>query len=248
VRLRIRFSKMGKVRFVGHRDVARIVERALRRCGVPITYSEGFSPRVRMSFGLALPTCYESEAEYLDVPLSPDSIVDGQIACIGWGQGKLHNEQQMQIALSEALPTGFDVVALTVEPKGGGSLQETVVTCGWKFDILGAVAREVEDAIERALAGSEIETERKKKNELVRENIRYGVYDLRMDGESERGPIVIAELSAKPRVIRPSELVDVLAPGAEMGIARRTHQWIEHEGQWQEPLTPSKSPQLKEYS
>ena len=95
---------------------------------------------------------------------------------------------------------------------------------------------------------SEIETERKKKNELVRENIRYGVHDLRMDGESERGPIVVAELSAKPRVIRPSELVDVLAPGAEMGIARRTHQWIEHDGQRQEPLTLSKSPQLKEYS
>ena len=239
---------MGKVRFVGHRDVARIVERGLRRCGVPITYSEGFSPRARMSFGLALPTCYESEAEYLDVPLDPDSIVDGQIACTGWGQGKLHNPQQMQAALSEALPTGFDVVALTVEPKGGRSLQETVVSCGWKFDILGAVTQEVEEAIERALASSEIETERKKKNELVRENIRYGVHDLRMDGESERGPIVIAELSAKPRVIRPSELVDVLAPGAEMGIARRTHQWIEHDGQRQEPLTLSKSLQLKEYS
>ncbi len=247
MRLRIRFSKIGKVRFVGHRDVARIVERALRRCGVPIIYSEGFSPRVRMSFGLALPTCYESDAEYLDVPLNPDSITDGRIVCTGWGQGKLHNEQQMQTALCEALPTGFDVVALTVEPKGGGSLQETVVSCGWRFDILGAIAEEVEEQIERALAGSEIETERKKKNELVRENIRYGVYDLRLDGESERGPVVVAELSAKPRVIRPSELVDVLAPGAEMGVARRTHQWIEQDGQRTEPLLPSTSLQLKEY-
>ena len=76
MRLRIRFSKLGKVRFVGHRDVARIMERALRRCGVPVTYSEGFSPRLRMSFGLALPTCYESEAEYLDVPLNPDLVQD----------------------------------------------------------------------------------------------------------------------------------------------------------------------------
>ncbi len=248
MRLRIRFSKLGKVRFVGHRDVARIVERGLRRCGVPFTYSEGFSPRVRMSFGLALPTCYESVAEYLDVPLNPESIEDGYIACTGWGEGKSYNEQEMQEALSQALPAGFDVVALTLEPKGGNSLQETVISCGWRFDIPGADANSVEEAIERTLQSSEIETERKKKNKLVREDIRYGIHDLRFDGQSERGPVVIAELSAKPRVIRPSELVDVLAPGAEMGIARRTHQWIEHEGQRQEPLLPSTSPQLKEYT
>ena len=81
MRLRIKFSKLGKVRFVGHRDVARIMERALRRCGIPVTYSEGFSPRLRMSFGLALPTCYESEAEYLDVPLDPELVADGSIIC-----------------------------------------------------------------------------------------------------------------------------------------------------------------------
>tara|TARA_B100000579_G_C22750340_1_gene813641 strand:- start:149 stop:757 length:609 start_codon:yes stop_codon:yes gene_type:complete len=201
-----------------------------------------------MSFGLALPTCYESVAEYLDVPLNPESIEDGYIACTGWGEGKSYNEQEMQEALSEALPAGFDVVALTLEPKGGNSLQETVISCGWRFDIPGADANSVEEAIERTLQSSEIETERKKKNKLVREDIRYGIHDLRFDGQSERGPVVIAELSAKPRVIRPSELVDVLAPGTEMGIARRTHQWIEHEGQRQEPLLPSTSPQLKEYT
>lgn len=248
MRLRIRFSKLGKVRFVGHRDVARIVERGLRRCGVPFTYSEGFSPRVRMSFGLALPTCYESVAEYLDVPVNPDSIVDGQIACTGWGEGKRYSEQAMQSALSEALPHGFDVVALTIEPKGGNSLQETVVSCGWKFEIPGAHAESVEKAIETVLQSSEVETERKKKNKLVREDIRYGIHDLRFEGQTERGPVVIAELAAKPRVIRPSELVEVLAPGAEMGVARRTHQWIEHEGQRQEPLTPSQSSQLKEHT
>ena len=86
-----------------------------------------------------------------------------------------------------------------------------------------------------------IEVDRKKKNEIVREDIRYGIHELRLDGESERGPLVVAELSAKPRVIRPSELVDALAPGAELGVAKRTHQWIETDGQRIEPLTPSNS-------
>ena len=69
--LRIRFSKLGKIRFTSHRDVARIWERALRRAELPIAYSEGFSPRPKLSFGLALSTGYESYGEYLDVALPP---------------------------------------------------------------------------------------------------------------------------------------------------------------------------------
>src|SRR3954463_15622797 len=67
MRYRIRFSKMGKVRFTSHRDVARIWERALRKAAVPVAYSEGFSPRPKLSFGLALSTGHESLGEYLDV-------------------------------------------------------------------------------------------------------------------------------------------------------------------------------------
>ena len=62
MRLRVRYSKKGKVRFTSHRDVARIWERALRRVGLGMAYSQGFSPRPKMSFGLALSTGHESEA------------------------------------------------------------------------------------------------------------------------------------------------------------------------------------------
>ena len=68
-RVRIRFSKFGKVRFTSHRDVARIWERSLRRAGVAMAYTEGFSPRPKLSFGLALSTGHESYGEYLDVAL-----------------------------------------------------------------------------------------------------------------------------------------------------------------------------------
>ena len=68
-RLRVRFAKHGKVRFTSHRDVARVWERALRRVALPVAYSEGFSPRPRLSFGLALPTGCASVGEYLDIEL-----------------------------------------------------------------------------------------------------------------------------------------------------------------------------------
>jgi radical SAM-linked protein len=66
----VRFTKLGKVRFTSHRDVARLWERALRKAGVPVAYTGGFAPRPRLHFGLALPTGYESHAEYLDVDLT----------------------------------------------------------------------------------------------------------------------------------------------------------------------------------
>ena len=69
MRLRIRFTKHGKVRFTSHRDIARIWERAVRRAELPIAYTEGFSPRPKMHFGLALSTGHESDAEYLDIDL-----------------------------------------------------------------------------------------------------------------------------------------------------------------------------------
>src|SRR3954466_12463420 len=68
--VRIRFSKLGKIRFTSHRDVARMWERALRRAAVPVAYTEGFSPHPKLSFGLALSTGHESFGEYLDIDLA----------------------------------------------------------------------------------------------------------------------------------------------------------------------------------
>ena len=76
MRIRIRFTRLGKVRFTSHRDLARIWERVLRRVALPVARSEGFSPRPRLHFGLALSTGYESLAEYLDVDLVDGTDVD----------------------------------------------------------------------------------------------------------------------------------------------------------------------------
>ena len=70
MRVRIRYTVTGKIRFLGHRDVARAWERALRRAGQPVAYSEGFSPRPKLHFGLALSVGHESLAEYVDVDFS----------------------------------------------------------------------------------------------------------------------------------------------------------------------------------
>ena len=81
MKLRLRYAKLGKVRFTSHRDTARVWERAMRRAGVPVAVSAGFTPRPRLSFGLALPTGAESVAEYLDLEVVGTTTRTGPASC-----------------------------------------------------------------------------------------------------------------------------------------------------------------------
>ena len=112
MKLRIRFAKIGRVRWTSHRDVARMWERALRRARLPVAYTEGFSPRPKLSFGLALPTGCESEAEYLDVALASR-----------WTPRRGHGTLQRSLARRRRCRRR------RAPRSGAGSLQEEVTSC-----------------------------------------------------------------------------------------------------------------------
>jgi len=69
-RVRIRFRKEGDLRLIGHRDLVRAVERAVRRAGVQLSMSEGFHPKARLSFPLALAVGIASVAEVMEIDFS----------------------------------------------------------------------------------------------------------------------------------------------------------------------------------
>src|SRR5947209_7049300 len=96
MRIRLRFTKTGKIRFTSHRDVARMWERAFRRVGLPLAHTQGFSPRPKVSFGLALSTGHESVAEYLDFELADGASIEAS---------------QLPALLTPALPPRIDVLA-----------------------------------------------------------------------------------------------------------------------------------------
>ncbi|MCD4785500.1 MAG: TIGR03960 family B12-binding radical SAM protein [Candidatus Eremiobacteraeota bacterium] len=68
-RLRIKFSKKGRLRWISHLDLQRTFEKVLRRARLPISYSEGFHPRPRLSLALPLPLGYTSDCEVADMTL-----------------------------------------------------------------------------------------------------------------------------------------------------------------------------------
>lgn len=67
MRLRIKFKKYGPVRFIGHLDVMRYFQKAIRRAEIDVAYSSGFSPHQIMSFASPLSVGLESNGEYMDV-------------------------------------------------------------------------------------------------------------------------------------------------------------------------------------
>jgi len=69
---RVKFTKTDEAKWISHLDLARYLERSLRRADLPIAYSNGFSPHPKISFGQALSVGIESRAEYVDLTLEKE--------------------------------------------------------------------------------------------------------------------------------------------------------------------------------
>ncbi len=69
-RLRVRYGKVGRLRFLSHLEVMRACERSVRRASLPYSVTQGFSPKMKVAFGPALPVGTAGEQEYFDVWLT----------------------------------------------------------------------------------------------------------------------------------------------------------------------------------
>lgn len=241
VKIRICFDKYGKIRFTSHRDVARIWERTLRRASLPVAYSEGFSPRPKLSFGLALSTGHESDAEYLDIELDPertDTAMDLESLATG---------------LSGHLPVGMHVTAAAFVDRRTPSLQEAVTSCTWQIDVVDVDADTAAGAVARALAAENLVVTRERKGKPVTDDLRPLVLSLDVEGPIEgddtntgtvAGVRLIAELGTQPRAVRVAELLAALDPPLTERRVVRLHQWITNDdtAERSDPLSAALSP------
>ena len=143
MKVRIQFEKHGAIRFTSHKDVVRIFERAFAAAGVPVSYSEGFHPHMRMSFGPPLKTGWESLEEYMDVQL--ETPMDEMAAAVNT---KLPDGLRVTlvVAIDDRTPKlAVDIVAVELE-----AVMETedAVTAGAPVNGHGVDA----EAITRALS------------------------------------------------------------------------------------------------
>ncbi len=152
-RVRIRYAKRGRLRFASHRDFQRALERAIRRAGVPIAFSAGFSPHPRISYANAAPTGAASEAEYLEIGLTRPVAME-----------------RLRAALDAALPDGMDVLEAVEArtPDLADRLQASV----WLLEVFDLPVADVCAAAEALMASPAVEVSRMTKQGLRTFDVR----------------------------------------------------------------------------
>ena len=172
--LLVRYAKRGKMRFASHRDVARAFERGVRRAGLPIAYSAGFTPHPKISYPGGAPTGVASEAEYLSLALTERQA-----------------ETQVGQRLNAALPDGIDVIDVTEDaggagrPSGSASSSRSsssgfahLEASEWRMVLPGVAPQEARRAVSGFLARAEAPVERLTDKGVRRLDARTAVLEM----------------------------------------------------------------------
>lgn len=146
-RLRVRYAKRGPLRFLSHLEVCRALERAARRAALPVAVSGGYSPRLRLSFGPALPVGVAGLCEYVDFFL--EERPDAQVAAA---------------RLAESLPAGLDVSDAAYVPRSAPSLVASAQVGAYEVAVAAdrRALESVRGEVASLLGQETIDVERKK--------------------------------------------------------------------------------------
>jgi radical SAM-linked protein len=199
-RLQVRLAKRGRLRFASHRDIARILERALRRSGLPVASSAGFSPHPKISYAGAAPTGAASEAEYLEIGLEIPVAAD-----------------EARERLGAALPPGIELVEVVAGGPEKAGLGELMQASEWRLELPGVAVAAAREAVAAFLAQERVPVLRRTKQGSVEVDARTATVLLRV----EDGPRAILSLVVRHTTpaVRPDDVMAGLQSVARLDTA-----------------------------
>lgn len=194
-RLRVTFKKGHQVRWIGHLDVARFWERAIRRADLPLLYSHGFNPQPKIQFASALPVGFTGREELMDIWLSPPQ-----------------DPEEVKRRLQAQCPPGFEVLDVREVPLDEPSLQSQVREAEYEVRVEKAFLPEHwREDVDAFLAADEVWREKRRKKKRVRYNLRPLVLEFRQVGEEDEWVIFYMRVrSAEGATGRPDEVLAAL--------------------------------------
>jgi radical SAM-linked protein len=164
-RLRLRFSRGEELKYISHLDLMRLWERLLRRAGIPMAYSEGFSPHPRISLAAPLPIGVTSEAELMDV------VVKKTVSPLSF----------MQNTKSQ-LPPGLEVLEIVQVPLTAPSLQSQAQFIDYRVsDRSDRTADEIRGAITTTLQAEKLPWHHMRDTGPKHYDLRPLIKDLRLE-------------------------------------------------------------------
>ena len=187
--VRIIWGKTEKLKYSSHLDILRLFERSIRKAKLPIAYSQGFNPSMKLSFGPPLPLGFTSECEIFDLVF--DSIV----------------MPYMIENLKKVLPEGINIIdfkiIMTKSKSLGAALNRIAYKVPyqkfWNYE-------EIQNKLDNILSQGNILIERVGKNKTTEIDIRQGIYQLNVDNEF----ITMTLGIGTGGYVKPTEIIDLL--------------------------------------
>ncbi|HHY80698.1 MAG TPA: DUF2344 domain-containing protein [Thermoanaerobacter sp.] len=167
-RLRNKYTKDERVKFISHLDLLRVFQRALRRADIKVAFSQGFNPHPKISFGPALVVGATTEGDYMDIDVEEDI-----------------SPEEFRKKMNKVLPPGIEIVesyevelndALSTKIKGA----EYILQVNVKKSI-----KDIKNKIEEFMKRDIIEIEKESKSGRKMVNIRPYVLELKVIEEAE---------------------------------------------------------------
>lgn len=209
-RLLLRFSKGTDALWLGHLDLIRVFERAIRISGIPVAYTQGFNPRVKMSIASALPLGATADRDVVILSVNDPVNLGGVVS-----------------GLNRAMPPGIQIVEAEIIPEGIKGPWPTadefqlniVLPCETSL-------KHIEQAVQEIIACSSIPWERKSEKSRRQLDLRPGIDALSVIGTTANNTAQVRVLLPhREFTVKPSEVFELIReriPGVELRSVHRS--------------------------
>lgn len=185
---RLLFEKTGSAVWMSHLDLMRLMQRAFKRAGLPLTHTQGFNPRPSVSIALPLSVGVESVCELLDFDL----------------EGDLPPMETIQTRLNVALVPGITVRQVYMDGRKIRDLALLRCRLGLEYD--GGIPAGATDAIATLFAQESLMVEKKSKNGILEQDIRPMIRELSVAQTGEKELRVEALIACQNPSLNPMQL------------------------------------------
>jgi len=200
MRMLAEFEKRGRMVWFSHLDLQRAMQRALRRSGAPIQYSQGFNPHAELAFASALPVGAQSLCEILDVKLA----------------GEISAEEFLQ-RMNDTLPEGLKLYRARLVDDRFPSMTASMRRAVYKARVADA---DLTQAVCDFLAAPQCLVEKQSKGKTRQLDIRPMVFELKAERLGADSLLTMSVTCTNADNLRPELLLEALCPGAQAQITR----------------------------
>lgn len=206
MKIRIKFAKYGAMKFIGHLDMMRFFQKAIRRAGIDIKYSEGFSPHQIMSFAAPLGVGIESNGEYMDIEVL-----------------SMISTEDIKQSLNKVMVEGVEVLSVSVLPDNAKNAMASVAAASYRLkmkegnfpiDNLSVILQDF-------YRQDKIPYTKETKKSVVELDLKQGLYEIGVD---EDGAICMLVNASSSGNIKPTMVFEKLCEYTGIEVPQSMYQ------------------------